>query len=124
MDKSNNLWGGRFTGKTDEGFEEFNRSFGFDRRLFAADVRASLAHCEGLRRAWVLDATEAVRISAALRGMLESAQTHAHYFDELPSEDVHSFIEARLVQKIGDSGCKLHSGRSRNDQVEIGRAHV
>jgi argininosuccinate lyase len=117
MSESKNLWGGRFQGKADEGFAEFNRSFGFDRRLFEADVRASVAHCGGLRGAGVLSEQEAERIENCLRTILKRAATDASYFDELPSEDVHSFIESRLVQLIGDAGRKLHTGRSRNDQV-------
>jgi argininosuccinate lyase len=96
---------------------EFNRSFGFDRRLFEADVRASLAHCEGLAGAGVLTRAECDLIKNALQTIRKRAGTDASYFDELTSEDVHSFIEARLVQLIGDTGRKLHTGRSRNDQV-------
>lgn len=118
MKEKKNLWGGRFTGATDAGFAAFNRSFGFDRRLFAADVRASLAHCEGLRAAGALDAEEAARITEGLRAiMARGAAEGARYFDELEAEDVHSFIEARLIELIGDAGRKLHTGRSRNDQV-------
>ncbi|HEX8495139.1 MAG TPA: argininosuccinate lyase [Pyrinomonadaceae bacterium] len=117
MSESKNLWGGRFTGQADERFAEFNRSFGFDRRLLEADVRASIAHCEALRGAGVLKDDEAERIKDGLQSILQSATTDANYFDELPSEDVHSFVEARLVQLIGDVGRKLHTGRSRNDQV-------
>jgi argininosuccinate lyase len=101
----------------DSAFVEFNRSFGFDRRLFEADVRASLAHCEGLVGAGVLTRAEADLIKNALLTIQKRAATDASYFDELASEDVHSFIEARLVQLIGDTGRKLHTGRSRNDQV-------
>ncbi|HEY6186963.1 MAG TPA: argininosuccinate lyase [Pyrinomonadaceae bacterium] len=117
MSETKNLWGGRFKGEADPGFVEFNRSFSFDRRIFEADVRASLAHCEALRGAGVLDASEAARIRNGLETILKRAATDARYFDELPSEDIHSFIEARLVQLIGDTGRKLHAGRSRNDQV-------
>ena len=117
MDESNNLWGGRFTGKTDAGFVEFNRSFKFDRRLFEADVRASIAHCHGLRGAGVLRVQESDEITSALENILERASKAANYFDELPSEDVHSFIETRLIEMVGDVGRKLHTGRSRNDQV-------
>ncbi|HKC65019.1 MAG TPA: argininosuccinate lyase [Pyrinomonadaceae bacterium] len=117
MKESKNLWGGRFTGKADERFVEFNRSFGFDRRLFDVDVRASLAHCEGLRAAGVLTEVESSQIKNGLRTIIKRAETDSRYFDELPSEDVHSFVEARLVQLIGDTGRKLHTGRSRNDQV-------
>ena len=115
--QSQNLWGGRFTGEADRGFAEFNQSFSFDRRLFQADIRASIAHCEGLVSAGVLTAAEAEQIKAALNQIIELGKTNPNYFDELPSEDVHSFVEARLVQMIGDVGRKLHTGRSRNDQV-------
>jgi argininosuccinate lyase len=117
MSESKNLWGGRFKGETDANFAAFNRSFGFDRRLFEADVRLSLAHCAALGRARVLTEAEASSITNALETILKRASVDARYFDELPSEDVHSFIEARLVQLVGDTGRKLHVGRSRNDQV-------
>ncbi|MFL6207914.1 MAG: argininosuccinate lyase [Pyrinomonadaceae bacterium] len=112
-----NLWGGRFTGAADAGFAAFNRSFGFDQRLFAADMRASLAHAAGLRATGVLDEAEAEQIAQGLQAMHARAEEDAGYFDQLEAEDVHSFIEARLVEQIGDAGRKLHTGRSRNDQV-------
>ncbi|MFY9619959.1 MAG: argininosuccinate lyase [Pyrinomonadaceae bacterium] len=115
--QSQKLWGGRFTEQADRGFAEFNQSFSFDRRLFEADVRASIAHCDGLFSAGVLTAAEAEQIKSALDRIAEAGKTNPNYFDELPSEDVHSFVEARLVQMIGDGGRKLHTGRSRNDQV-------
>src|SRR5713226_2559074 len=115
--RNRNLWGGRFTGETDHGFAEFNRSFGFDRRLFAVDLRASIAHCDGLAGAGVLTGAESNEIKSALQAILDRGQTDASYFDEPSSEDVHSFVEARLVEMIGDAGRKLHTGRSRNDQV-------
>lgn len=117
MSESKNLWGGRFKGEADEGFADFNRSFGFDRRLFEVDVRASLAHCRGLLGAGVVTKAEANLIEQGLQTILKRAATDRDYFDALPSEDVHSFVEARLVQLIGDAGRKLHTGRSRNDQV-------
>ena len=117
MSESRNLWGGRFKGEADEGFTEFNRSFGFDRRLFEVDVRASLAHCKGLLGAGVVTQAEASLIDQGLQTILKRAATDKDYFDALPAEDVHSFVEARLVQLIGDAGRKLHTGRSRNDQV-------
>jgi len=112
-----NLWGGRFQGEADAGFAEFNRSFGFDRRLFEADVRASLAHCDGLAHAGVLAPEEAQQLRSALATVLESARRNPAYLDEIPAEDVHSFVEAQLVEMVGDVGRKLHTGRSRNDQV-------
>jgi argininosuccinate lyase len=117
-DKLNkNLWGGRFKGEADPGFAAFNRSFGFDRRLFEVDVRASIAHCQGLAAANVLAPNEAEQISAALKSILERGQAGPGYFDEMDAEDVHSFVEARLVEMVGDTGRRLHTGRSRNDQV-------
>ncbi|HEY8186166.1 MAG TPA: argininosuccinate lyase [Pyrinomonadaceae bacterium] len=117
MSKSKNLWGGRFATGADPSFAEFNSSFGFDRRLFAADVRASVAHCQALVAAGVLTGEEAAKIKTGLQRILERGETDSSYFDELNSEDVHSFVEARLVEMIGESGRKLHTGRSRNDQV-------
>ncbi len=111
------LWGGRFQGDADPGFAEFNRSFGFDRRLFEVDVRASIAHCRGLEAGSVLTANDSEQIRSALTTILERGRTDAAYFDELAAEDVHSFVEARLVELVGDAGRKLHTGRSRNDQV-------
>jgi argininosuccinate lyase len=112
-----NLWGGRFTGKADPIFAAFNRSFSFDRRLFEVDVRGSIAHCDGLVGAGVLSSDEAERIKSALGEILKSGETDPNYLDDADAEDVHSFVEARLVEMIGDLGRKLHTGRSRNDQV-------
>ncbi len=114
--KSANLWGGRFKGEADPGFAEFNRSFGFDRRLFEVDVQGSIAHCDGLAGAGVLSKAEAEQIKSALNTIIERAGA-SNYFDDPSAEDVHSFVEARLREMIGDLGRKLHTGRSRNDQV-------
>jgi argininosuccinate lyase len=110
------LWGGRFSGAPDSAFAEFNRSFGFDRRLFAADVRGSLAHSNALARAGVLTSQEAEQVNDALRALLQRAHREPEFF-ATSSEDVHSFVEARLTEVIGDLARKLHTGRSRNDQV-------
>jgi argininosuccinate lyase len=115
--QSGRLWGGRFTGEADRGFAEFNQSFSFDRRLFEADVRGSIAHCQALVGAGVLSTGEAERIKSALTSILEKGRSNPDYFDDLSCEDIHSFVEARLVEMIGDLGRKLHTGRSRNDQV-------
>ena len=116
MTKSRNLWGGRFSQEADPSFATFNNSFAFDRRLFAVDVRASVAHCNGLAAAGVISRDEADKINAGLQTVLEH-EDDAAYFDQMASEDVHSFVEARLVEVVGDIGRKLHTGRSRNDQV-------
>ena len=117
MSESENLWGGRFTGAANEIFAEFNNSFKFDRRLFSADVRASIAYCDGLFHAGIITRLEAERIKNGLSTILKRADYNQHYFDEIAAEDVHSFIERRLVQLVGEVGKKLHTGRSRNDQV-------
>src|SRR6266436_3569912 len=117
MSESRNLWGGRFTGKADENFVEFNRSFGFDRRLVAADIRASVAHCNALEVAGVLSGTEAEDVRHGLAQVLSLTVEDPGYLNDKSAEDVHSFVEARLVSLIGDAGRKLHTGRSRNDQV-------
>ena len=110
------LWGGRFTGPADPSFAKFNSSFAFDRRLFGADIRASIAHCNALRGASVLTAEEAEQIVAGLQSILDEATSRSDYFDQA-AEDIHSFVEARLMEMIGEPGRKLHTGRSRNDQV-------
>jgi argininosuccinate lyase len=116
-----NLWGGRFSGETDRRFAEFNASFRFDRRLIFADLRASTVHAQALGRAGVLQEKEVEAICAGLQKIGEMAADHS--FLDRPEfaavEDVHSFIEARLVELIGPPGYKLHTGRSRNDQVAV-----
>jgi argininosuccinate lyase len=116
MTDTNNLWGGRFTEAPDKTFAEFNNSFRFDRRLFAADVLASIAHANGIKNAGILTEGEAAEIRTALQSLLEKSESDDAFL-EGDAEDVHSFIEAKLVEMIGESGKKLHTGRSRNDQV-------
>ena len=106
------MWGGRFKDKTDPGFAAFNNSFRFDRRLFEADVTASIAYSQALENAKVITADEGGKIRGALQTILDAGCP-----EDAPVEDVHSFIETRLVELIGDAGRKLHTGRSRNDQV-------
>lgn len=106
------MWGGRFTGKTDASFAEFNRSFGFDRRLFEVDVVASIAYCQALEDAQVISVEEGTQIRQGLETILNNGCA-----DDALVEDVHSYVEARLVELIGATGRKLHTGRSRNDQV-------
>lgn len=117
MTKSGQLWGGRFTEKPDETFAEFNDSFRFDRRLFAADVRASIAHANGLEKAGVITAEEHKAMVDGLSHLIEQKALNDAYFEDSSAEDVHSFIEGKLIDLIGDTGRKLHTGRSRNDQV-------
>ena len=117
MSESKKLWGGRFEGKTDPGFAAFNNSFRFDRRLFEADVVASIAYCEALEGAGVLSGEEGSQIRSALEKILAESRADESYLSDSSAEDVHSFVEARLISLTGDVGRKLHTGRSRNDQV-------
>ena len=117
MADSKNLWGGRFKGHPDPGFAVFNSSFRFDRRLFEADVTASIAYARALVAAGVLTIDESTTITSALEQMFAAGQVDSTYFNDSAAEDVHSFVEAKLVESIGDVGRKLHTGRSRNDQV-------
>jgi argininosuccinate lyase len=102
---------------TDEILDEFNKSFKFDRRIFAADVRVSIAYCDELFGAGIYTRIESERVKNALQSILKRADFDKNYFDELSSEDIHSFIETRLVQLVGESGRKLRVGRSRIDQI-------
>jgi len=117
MPDSKNLWGGRFKDKADPAFAAFNNSFRFDRRLFEADVVASIAYSRALVGAGVLTSEESAAVNSALEKILSAGRENPDYFNDSTAEDVHSFVEARLVELIGDVGRKLHTGRSRNDQV-------
>jgi argininosuccinate lyase len=114
---SKNLWGGRFTEKPDETFARFNNSLSFDRRLLGADIEASIAHAESLAEAGVISRREAAKLKAGLVDLRRRSESNASLLHESDAEDVHSFIEEKLVEMIGDVGRKLHTGRSRNDQV-------
>jgi argininosuccinate lyase len=112
-------WGGRFADKTDRRVEAFTESISFDRRLFKQDIRGSLAHARMLQRVGLLTVDECRQIE---RGLLEiQAEIEAGQFVFVQErEDVHMHIEAALVEKLGDAGRKLHTARSRNDQVATG----
>jgi argininosuccinate lyase len=113
-----NLWGGRFKGESDAAFVRFNRSLVFDRRLITAEILASLAHCKALVGAGVLTPEEVEKIESGLKAILTRSQSDPGYLaDPVAAEDIHSFVELRLVELIGEVGRKLHTGRSRNDQV-------
>lgn len=110
------LWGGRFSEPTDAFVESFTASVSFDRRLYAADIRASVAHAHMLRATGVLSAEEANAIETGLgeiRATIDAGEFE--WSDAL--EDVHMNLEAELTRRIGEVGKKLHTGRSRNDQV-------
>jgi argininosuccinate lyase len=107
------LWGGRFKSETDKLMEEFNSSISFDIRLLKHDILGSIAHAKGLYKAGVLTEDELNLIEKGLKEILDETNV-----GEIPNdEDVHSYVERLLTEKIGDVGRKLHTGRSRNDQV-------
>jgi argininosuccinate lyase len=112
------LWSGRFDGAPDAAAFEFGSSFRFDRRLFEDDVTGSIAWAKAIARAGVLDAAEAQRIETALADILSQGRADPSFVDG-PDEDVHSFVERLLVERLGDAGRRLHTGRSRNEQVSL-----
>jgi argininosuccinate lyase len=115
------LWSGRFEGDPDAELFEFGRSFGFDRRLFEDDVKGSLAWAAALERAGVLSAADAAAIASGLQDVLASGRDAAFFASAAAAgdEDVHAFVERELVARIGDAGRRLHTGRSRNEQVAV-----
>ena len=112
------LWSGRFDGAPDPAAFDFGISFGFDRVLFEDDVTGSIAWAEALGAAGVLSADDTRAIVTGLRAILEEGQRNPASVSG-PDEDVHSFVERRLVERIGDAGRRLHTGRSRNEQVSL-----
>ena len=112
------LWSGRFDTVPDATVFDFNASFRFDRRLFEDDCTGSLAWAEGLRDAGVLSASDADAIRTALAEILQRGRDDPAFVGG-PDEDVHSFVERQLVERIGDAGRRLHTGRSRNEQVSL-----
>jgi len=114
----NKLWGGRFTQPTDKFVEEFTSSIEFDKRLYHQDIRGSVAHARMLGRQGIIPQEDMERIIHGLKEILE--QIEAGQFDfSVELEDIHMNIEARLSKKIGEAGKRLHTGRSRNDQVAL-----
>lgn len=112
------LWGGRFTKETDALVHSFNASLEFDRRLYRQDIKGSIAHVTMLEKQKILTADEKEKIVEGLEGILKDIEEGTLKFDT-DSEDIHSFVEAHLIERIGDAGKKLHTGRSRNDQVAL-----
>ena len=110
------LWGGRFGEATDAFVQAFTASVGFDQRLYRQDIQGSIAHAEMLGRVGVLSASECEQIVTGLRSILEEIEAGTFHW-RVALEDVHMNIESRLTALIGDTGKKLHTGRSRNDQV-------
>ena len=112
------LWGGRFTKQTDEAVKAFNDSIGFDKRLYREDIEGSIAHAGMLGRQGIISEEEASKIIRELHKILADVESGALVITG-EYEDIHSFVEANLIDRIGDTGKKLHTGRSRNDQVAL-----
>jgi argininosuccinate lyase len=111
------LWGGRFEDGPDEAFRRFDCSFGFDRRLLPYELAVDRAWAEALAGAGVLTHEESERISGALKEIEQRIRTEPGWLDGSGAEDLHGFVEAELIEKLGAVGAKLHSGRSRSDLV-------
>jgi argininosuccinate lyase len=113
-----NLWSGRFDTAPDAAAFDFGASFRFDRRLFEDDVTGSAAWARALEKAGVLTADDAAKLDAALGEILDAARADPSFVSG-DDEDVHSFVERQLVERVGDAGKRLHTGRSRNEQVSL-----
>lgn len=111
------MWSGRFRQPLDPAFELWQRSFEFDKRLLRHELAASRAHARALKDAGILSADELISILQGLEQIGQEAATNADFLHDDEAEDVHHFVEKHLVALIGDTGYKLHSGRSRNEQI-------
>ncbi len=112
------LWGGRFTKETDKQVYDFNASISFDKRLLGQDIQGSIAHVIMLSRQGILTKEEMQQIIEGLKSIQRDVESGRLAVDN-KYEDVHSFVEANLTERIGEAGKKLHTGRSRNDQVAL-----
>ena len=112
------LWGGRFTKETDQLVYNFNASITFDQKFYREDIEGSMAHVKMLAATGILTEDEKAQILAGLEGILSDVESGKLIITS-EYEDIHSFVEANLIDRIGDAGKKLHTGRSRNDQVAL-----
>ena len=112
------LWGGRFSKQTNVGVDHFNSSISFDQRLYKQDILGSIAHVQMLSKQAIIPASDAVSIVEGLNDLLVDIQNESVIFD-IAAEDIHMNIETLLTQRIGDVAKKMHTGRSRNDQVAL-----
>jgi len=113
-----NLWSGRFSGEPDKDVFDFGRSFPFDKRLVEDDITGSLAWAEAIHAAGVLSADEHSAIDRALVALLQAVRQDPRIVQG-DDEDVHAWVERQLVERVGDAGKRLHTGRSRNEQVSV-----
>ncbi len=112
------LWGGRFTKDTDRMVYEFNASINFDKKLYKQDIQGSMAHVKMLAKQNILTQEDKEVILNGLQGILEDVENGTLVID-MKYEDIHSFVEANLIDRVGEAGKRLHTGRSRNDQVAL-----
>jgi len=112
------LWGGRFTKDTDRMVYEFNASINFDKKLYKQDIQGSMAHVKMLAKQNILTEEDKEVILNGLQGILEDVENGTLVID-MKYEDIHSFVEANLIDRVGEAGKRLHTGRSRNDQVAL-----
>ena len=112
------LWGGRFTKETDQLVYNFNASISFDQKFYKQDITGSKAHVKMLAAQGILTEAERDQILEGLDGILRDVENGTLKITD-KYEDIHSFVEANLIDRIGDAGKKLHTGRSRNDQVAL-----
>ena len=112
------LWGGRFSKNTDKLTDDFNSSIRFDSRLYKHDIKGSIAHAKMLGRCGIISVEESNLICQTLEEILSDIENGQIEFD-IEAEDIHMNIEKILISRIGDTGKKLHTGRSRNDQVAL-----
>lgn len=113
------LWGGRFTQAADQQFKYFNDSLRFDYRFALQDIEGSLGWAKAIHSVGIIDDDELKRLSAALFELREEIAPNLAVILQEPAEDIHSWVELQLIKKVGDLGKKLHTGRSRNDQVAV-----
>src|SRR5512144_2466371 len=113
------LWSGRFAGEPDKDVFEHGKSLSVDKRLAEDDITGSVAWAEALGRAGVLSSADVRHIVDGLREVHALVIANPSVFDTAPDEDVHSFVERELVARVGDAGRRLHTGRSRNEQVAV-----
>ncbi|MBO5411845.1 MAG: argininosuccinate lyase [Clostridia bacterium] len=112
------MWAGRFQKTLDKKADDFNSSIRFDCRMYAQDIKGSIAHAKMLAKQGILSCADVELIIGGLEGILQDIQTGKLLFDE-NAEDIHMFVEAELTKRIGDAGKRLHTARSRNDQVAL-----
>lgn len=112
------MWAGRFTKEIDERVNDFNSSISFDARMYKQDIEGSIAHATMLGECGIIDIEESKSIVVGLKGILEDIESGKLEFDPT-AEDVHMFVEAELTSRLGDTGKRLHTARSRNDQVAL-----